>query len=133
MFLYFRQADQVPLSPLPQGRSILVSPKRITANRSIYIQPLERNETVPESPDSITYKFYSSPAKDLLKINSCVANGNRSRKLIKRNLPFDDGIPIVSSSPTKVKKIENTPPTRYSPMNQKLKNLISDRQHHIKE
>lgn len=63
-----RFSDQSPLvldvilSPLPRGRCPLQSPKKISANHSLYVHPLERLE-LPQSPSSLTYSFHKSPAK----------------------------------------------------------------------
>lgn len=124
-------ANDIPLSPLPQGRSNLMSPKKISGHHKIYVTPMEKKEPVPESPSSMTYSFYKSPAKDLHKINSIVANGTQvaltplmSRSAIKRNLPFDDTTPMIMPA-AKVIKSEMG---RFRSIDRRLTNIITERQ-----
>lgn len=64
------------LSPPPRtpSRSVMQSPKQIDGRISLYVTPMERRGDLKESPNSITYLFDRSPAKDLDHINRIVKN-----------------------------------------------------------
>lgn len=141
-------ADKIPLSPLPQGRSTPLSPKKLSLNHSLYIQQLDRKESNDLLTNSITYTFHRSPAKDIIKMNNIIANGQSLQRRIltndgiKRNLTiFDDDNCI--KVPNKIIKTEPVPTTtatvvmnnannnnnnNYTPINSKIKNIINDRQ-----
>lgn len=64
------------LSPPPRtpSRSVMQSPKQIDGRISLYVTPMDRRGDLKESPNSITYLFDRSPAKDLDHINRIVKN-----------------------------------------------------------
>lgn len=65
------------LSPPPKtpSRSVMQSPKQIDGRISLYVTPMDRKcADLKESPNSITYLFDRSPAKDLDAINRIVKN-----------------------------------------------------------
>lgn len=88
---------------------------------------MDKKDTVSESPSSVTYNLFKSPAKELHKINSIVANGTTqgtvSRNDIKRTLPFDEpALPVV-----KVIRVEG-PTQRITSIDRRLTSLITERQ-----
>lgn len=108
-----------------------MSPKKISDYHKIYVTPLDKKDTVPESPSSVTYLF-KSPSKELQKINSIVANGTASsqsqvtitRSDIKRTLPFDEpALPVA-----KVIRVETSTSSRITSIDRRLNSLITERQ-----
>ncbi|XP_055627696.1 retinoblastoma family protein-like isoform X2 [Toxorhynchites rutilus septentrionalis] len=78
------------LSPPPKtpNRSVLLSPKQVDGRISLYVTPMDRKSDLKESPNSITFMFDRSPAKDLEEINRIVKNTNISS--CKRSLSDPD-------------------------------------------
>ncbi|XP_058833438.1 retinoblastoma-like protein 2 isoform X2 [Topomyia yanbarensis] len=102
------------LSPPPKtpNRSVLLSPKQIDGRISLYVTPMERKIDLKDSPNSFTFNFHRSPAKDLEEINRIVRSSGIGS--CKRSLSDPD-----SYDPT------GLPKTRKCT---KWDKLISDRQ-----
>lgn len=62
------------LSPPPRtpSRSVMLSPKQVDGRISLFVNPMDRKSDLKESPNSITFMFDRSPAKDLHEINRIV-------------------------------------------------------------
>lgn len=56
--------EDVSLSPLPVPFRCQQSPRKVSRNHCIYVSELQTNEKILQSPESISYKFNSSPMKD---------------------------------------------------------------------
>lgn len=99
------------LSPIPRAtnRSVLLSPKQVDGRISLYVTPMDRSyDHLKESPNTRTFHFDRSPAKDLQEINR-----------------------IVSSAPVSSCKRSLSNPDSYEQRSMKTKKwdrLISDRQ-----
>ncbi|XP_055602488.1 retinoblastoma-like protein 2 isoform X2 [Uranotaenia lowii] len=117
--MQFNNAEEhsLVLSPPPRGRSLMLSPRQIDARIPLYVNPMDRrNGDRKESPNSITYKFHCSPAKDLERINHIVRTPDLAT--CKRSLTDPDSYDppgLVGIS----KRMRN---------GKKLDRLISDRQ-----
>lgn len=65
------------LSPIPRAtnRSVLLSPKQVDGRIPLYVTPLDKSNDLKESPNSRTYFFDRSPAKELQEINRITSSG----------------------------------------------------------
>lgn len=61
-------AEDVSLSPLPVTLRCQQSPRKVSRNHCIYVSELQTNEKILQSPESISYKFNSSPMKDTVSV-----------------------------------------------------------------
>lgn len=72
------RVEAPPLSPFPSMRAQPLSPRRLSQRHSIYISPHKNNGT--NLTPSYTYKFSSSPSRELSVINRIIKQGGVSKK-----------------------------------------------------
>ncbi|XP_051563026.1 retinoblastoma-like protein 1 [Myxocyprinus asiaticus] len=68
-----------PLSPFPTIRAQPLSPRRVSQKHSIFVSPRKNGCSLTPSA-SYTYKFTSSPSKELSDINQMIRQGGVSKK-----------------------------------------------------
>lgn len=96
--------------------------RKISSKYPVYISPLKTANFPPSPKRPMSYRFLSSPAKDLHAINSMMRGGSltpNSRKVSKRILLQDDG--ECENSPTKRCATENV-------MNRRIVDVVNERQ-----
>lgn len=137
------------LSPLPAYPNPLQSPRKISERHSLYIQPFEPRD-FPQSPNTLTYSFKSSPVEvqflltqfvnennynvwcflyfqDLAKINRIVNQSSAH----KRVLPFDfsdEPTPQQIFKVTRLTSVVNEAEPQVPYIREKLQKIITDRQ-----
>lgn len=70
------------LSPLPTYANQLMSPRRVSENHSLYIQPFEPRE-LPLSPNVMTYSFKASP----VEVSVVFVTVRKPTKLFTKSIP----------------------------------------------
>ncbi|XP_077459439.1 retinoblastoma-like protein 1 [Stigmatopora argus] len=73
------RTDAPPLSPFPSVRCHPASPRRVSRRHSLYVSPHKASSGGP-APHAFTYRFNSSPSKDLSDINRMLRQGCNGRK-----------------------------------------------------
>ncbi|TSZ40536.1 Retinoblastoma-like protein 1 [Bagarius yarrelli] len=73
------RVDAPPLSPFPSLRAQPLSPRRISQRHSVYLSP-HKNSSCLKQSSAYTYKFTSSPSKELNDINQMIRQGSVSKK-----------------------------------------------------
>ncbi|CAG2100686.1 unnamed protein product [Medioppia subpectinata] len=111
-------SESPPLSPLPRLNANQMSPyRRISQRFPLYISPLKTANFPPSPNRPLSYRFQSSPAKDLRAINNMMRSGSPSQRVSKRILQDD----IESeNSPTKRQCTEK--------IDRKIRDIVSERQ-----
>ncbi|RUS69473.1 hypothetical protein EGW08_022767 [Elysia chlorotica] len=68
--------DQPKLSPLPAGRSMTLSPRRVSSNHSLFISPAHDQAALNNLQNrGLSYSINRSPSKELQAINKMIKQG----------------------------------------------------------
>ncbi|GFS21266.1 retinoblastoma-like protein 1 [Elysia marginata] len=68
--------DQPKLSPLPAGRSMTLSPRRVSSNHSLFISPVQGQAALSSLQNrGLSYSINKSPSKELQAINKMIRQG----------------------------------------------------------
>lgn len=68
--------EQPKLSPLPAGRSTILSPRRVSSNHSLFISPAAGEGALSSLHNrGLSYSINKSPAKELQAINKMIRQG----------------------------------------------------------
>ncbi|KAK3785168.1 hypothetical protein RRG08_021966 [Elysia crispata] len=68
--------DQPKLSPLPAGRSMTLSPRRVSSNHSLFISPAQGQGALSSLQNrGLSYSINRSPSKELQAINKMIKQG----------------------------------------------------------
>ncbi|XP_057702474.1 retinoblastoma-like protein 1 isoform X2 [Corythoichthys intestinalis] len=120
------RTDAPPLSPFPSVRCHPPSPRRVSQRHSLYVSPHKGSAGGP-APHAFTYRFNSSPSKELSDINRMLRQGCNGRK---RALTAE-GQPAAATPPC------HSPSKRACPdgggadiLFKRLQDVVSERQSH---
>ncbi|XP_077581531.1 retinoblastoma-like protein 1 [Stigmatopora nigra] len=132
------RADAPPLSPFPSVRCHPASPRRVSRRHSLYVSPHKSSSggsaAPAAAPHAFTYRFNSSPSKDLTDINRMLRQGCNGRKRAAgADAPPSAAPSLSTSSPPGASSRHHSPAKRPCPESanilfKRLQDVVSERQ-----